>query len=554
MDGNLTYVACGLLIVVYAWGRFNTPLSNRSSTRQTLYWSSAAGYVLSALALFAALVILLKAGPWRKFLIGAADDPSLPVPLVATLAMTTLLPSIPYLKRLDEGLLSLFLDWAEIPDEVKRRAAALTPESFSVSKDDLAALRNAYGDGSWGETLTEHLRRNGSEKLELSQYRFTCVVKLHHAIGKLAGVPRYGRFFDEADKEWAELDKKADEFLRRAAGSLSLAARLRAVENEEAYEELAKERREQFARDCRDIFGALALFLAHAVLRSEVSEKDILRRLREIGFASAEPMNLPGFPVNSLTGLALGVFLYLVLAIPFLALVMGMPRELQQSGGLMVAAKVTMVRLLTVALTVWLLQRYAFFRREPGEPPRFFAYAVNGAVCAVAATGICLVFHLTDNDPLAGAREDLPLILLSFLLCTTVAACCDDRVGDKPPPVWWRPAEAAGCALVMAAGMGVVLIYLGDLLPFSVAALSARTLALLIAMPSTLALIIGAFVPHIYRSARRAATARRHEARAAQSGDAPPDSGPRLPDIPNVVDAPRRAGVIRLARARPRAG
>jgi hypothetical protein len=49
----LTYAACGLLIVVYASGRFNTPPSNRSSTRQTLYWWSCAGYVLSALALFA---------------------------------------------------------------------------------------------------------------------------------------------------------------------------------------------------------------------------------------------------------------------------------------------------------------------------------------------------------------------------------------------------------------------------------------------------------------------------------------------------------------------
>jgi len=55
MDGNLTYAACGLLIIAYAWARFNTPPSNRSSTRQTLYWSSAIGYMLSALVLFAAL-------------------------------------------------------------------------------------------------------------------------------------------------------------------------------------------------------------------------------------------------------------------------------------------------------------------------------------------------------------------------------------------------------------------------------------------------------------------------------------------------------------------
>ncbi|HEY1364617.1 MAG TPA: hypothetical protein VGF60_20405, partial [Xanthobacteraceae bacterium] len=527
MDGIPTYAACGVLIALYAWGRFNTPPSNRSSTRQTLYWSSALGYVLSALALFVALVILLKAGPWRKFLIPGADDGSLPVPLIATLAMTTLLPSLPYLKRLDEALLALFLDWAEIPDEVKRRAATLTPESFAVSREDVAALRAAYGDGSWGESLIQHLRRHGGEKLELSQHRFTCVVKLHHALHKLARERRYTHFFDEAGREWAELDQKTGEFLRRSAASLTLAARLRAVENEDVYEELAKERREQFARSCREHFVALALFLAHAVLRSEGSEKDILRRLRETGFAAAEPMNLPGFPINSLTGLALGVFLYLVLAIPFFAVAMGMSQ--QQTGGLLTAAKVTVVRLATVALTVWLLQRYSFFRRGPGEPPRFFAYAVNGAICAAAAAGICLVFHLTDADPLAGARGDLPLILLTFLLCTAVAACCEDRVGDEPPPFWWRPAEGLACALAMAAGMGIVVTYMQDLLPFPVAALPARNLALLIAMPSVLALVLGACVPHIYRSARRAASARRDEARAAERELALPEAEPEPP-------------------------
>ena len=70
MNQNLTYAACGLLIIAYAWARFNTPPSNRSSTRQTLYWSSAIGYMLSALVLFAALSILLNAGPWRKLLLG----------------------------------------------------------------------------------------------------------------------------------------------------------------------------------------------------------------------------------------------------------------------------------------------------------------------------------------------------------------------------------------------------------------------------------------------------------------------------------------------------
>jgi hypothetical protein len=52
----------------------------------------------------------------------------------------------------------------------------------------------------------------------------------------------------------------------------------------------------------------LALFLAGAVLRSELTESGIVRRLRLLGFESAEPMNEPEFPIDSLTLLAFGVF------------------------------------------------------------------------------------------------------------------------------------------------------------------------------------------------------------------------------------------------------
>ena len=50
MDSNLgAYLVCGVLITFYAWDRFSTPASNRSSTRQALYWWGCAGYIVSAL-------------------------------------------------------------------------------------------------------------------------------------------------------------------------------------------------------------------------------------------------------------------------------------------------------------------------------------------------------------------------------------------------------------------------------------------------------------------------------------------------------------------------
>ena len=499
----IPYSACGLLIVIYAWGRFNTPPSNRSSTRQALYWWSGLGYVLSALMLFAGLCFLLQAGEWRTLLLGPADNAALSASLLATLAMTTLLPSIPVLKRVDEWLLAVFLDWAEIPAEVKRRAALMMPRSFEVTEADVAELRETYGDEGSGHAWTRHLRGQRGEGLELSQYRFTRVVKLYDRIGKLAGEPRYSHFFAETEGEFGELDKRMGEFLRRAGASLTLAEQQDGLDEGEAFEELIAERRAEFAQQCSEIFVALARFLARAVLRSERSERDIVRRLREIGFSAAEPMNLPNFPIDSLAVLALTLFLYLIIASWMFAQVAGVTGK--PVNGLAMAGKITLVRLVTIGVTVWLMQRYAFFHRMPGEPLRYFAYVVNGVIAAAVAFAVCLPFDF------ANAGNMLPPALLSFALCTAVALCCDVWVEDRPAPIWLRFAEAAGCGAVMA--VSIILLYFGDVMTFRAGSLPPEALALLITLPSGLACVIGGYVPHIYRTAHRAALSRRDEAK-----------------------------------------
>ncbi|MBV8935655.1 MAG: hypothetical protein JO095_07615 [Alphaproteobacteria bacterium] len=499
----IPYSACGLLIVIYAWGRFNTPPSNRSSTRQALYWWSGLGYVLSALMLFAGLCFLLQAGEWRTLIFGPADNPALSASLMATLAMTTLLPSIPVLKRADEWLLAVFLDWAEIPAEVKRRAALMTPRSFEVTETDVAELRETYGDEGSGHASARHLRGRRGEGLELSQYRFTRVVKLYDRIGKLAGEPRYSHFFAETQDEFGELEKRVGEFLRRAGASLTLAERQDGLDEGEAFEELIAERRAEFAQQCSEIFVALARFLARAVLRSERSERDIVRRLREIGFSAAEPMNLPNFPIDSLAVLALTLFLYLIFASWMFAQAAGATGK--PVNGLAMAGKITLVRLVTIGVTVWLMQRYAFFHRMPGEPPHYFAYLVNGLIAAAVAFAVCLPFDF------ANAGNMLPPALLSFAVCTAVALCCDDWIEDRPAPFWLRFAEAAGCGAVMA--VSVILLYFGDMMTFRAGSLPPEAFALLIILPSGLACVIGGYVPHIYRTAHHAALARRDEAK-----------------------------------------
>ncbi len=518
MNGHLAglaYIGCAALIAVYAWNRFNTPTSNRSSTLRALYWWSCLGYILSALVVFIALSLLLELGPWRTMMLGDADNPALPAPLIATLAMTTMLSSVPALKTLDGWILAQFHEWGAIPAEAKRRAAGLTTQSFWVQPEDVTALRDVYGDGSFGEHLAEHFRADRGEGLALSQYRLTAVVKLYDQLRALTSTPRYGRFFAEAAEEWDTLDQHTGAFIRKAAASLTVAARLRAVETEEVYEELMQERREQFAQSCRETFRILALFLARAVLRSEPDEQEIVRRLRSVGFATAEPMARPEFPIDSLTVLALWVFLYLVVLGLVFSHIPGVPHP--QQSALLMASKIALVRLGSVAATVWLMQRFAVLSRPAGGHPRYSGYVLAGLASACVAGALCLAFHLADADPISGLTGDEVLIGLSWMLCTAVAYCCDDWPIESVPPAWLRIAEAGGCGTVMA--VGAAMAWLADVVPFPIAG---WMIAVWVILPSLLAMALGGWVPHIYRTARRAAGARREEVRAEPSAASRP--------------------------------
>jgi hypothetical protein len=515
MDGNFSvsnigaYAACGVLIILYAWDRFNTPASNRSSTRQKLYWWGCAGYIVSAVAVFAVLSVLLQVGPWATALLGShtlvasadisdklATSADKSAPFIAALAMTTLLPSVPLLKQIDSWILSTFLDWAAIPAEVKRRAATMTPQSFRVTEEDVAALRDAY----YGDTVVDHLCARSNDGME-SQYRLTRILKLYDEIRKLASEPGYIHFFSEAADEFAALERKVAVFLRRSDNSLTLAKRLSTIDTQAICGEVMQERRNTFAEDCRDLFGDLALFLARAVLRSELSEKGIVDRLRLIGFSATAPMNLPSFPIDSLTVLAFLMFLYFVfvLQLPIV------PPQPDGSGWFFIASKVTIARLASIGLTVWLMQNYSVFRRLPGGSPRYFGYVLCGVIAAVATAGICLIFRLgTISVGALGLigliRADLPVIVVSGVLCAALSFCCDDWAEDTVAPIWLRFVEGVGCGLVMA--VVVVLMYFGtDLLP--------KMSQWVFGLPLVQGLLVGGWVPHIYRSAHRAAMSER---------------------------------------------
>jgi hypothetical protein len=256
-SGLLAYVVCAILITIYAWDRFNTPSSNRSSTLRALFWLNCVGYVSSALVLFVVLSVLFQEQPWLKlFGMSAKEMTRLPAPLIATMAMTIMLPSVPMLKKVDSFLLNKFLSWGAIPAEARRLAEeTMGPANFVVTQNDVEALRRSYekGDRDYGDKFPDHLtetdlRQEGVSGLKRSKYRFTRVVKLYHLICRLRAEPCYRRFFDETNDEFVELKRQIESFIRRAVISLDGACRNSGVEGNPSLQEIMSEWHERFCR------------------------------------------------------------------------------------------------------------------------------------------------------------------------------------------------------------------------------------------------------------------------------------------------------------------
>ena len=82
IHSHLTDIGCALIILIYAWDRFNTPPSNRSSTRRVLFWQACIGYLAATLALFTILTVLLGQQGWADLF---DLQQKLPAPLLATM-------------------------------------------------------------------------------------------------------------------------------------------------------------------------------------------------------------------------------------------------------------------------------------------------------------------------------------------------------------------------------------------------------------------------------------------------------------------------------------
>ncbi|MBE9567230.1 MAG: hypothetical protein IMF14_00950 [Proteobacteria bacterium] len=148
----LEWMIGGLFVGVNAYRRYNTPSSNRATTTFQNYITFFIFYLITVLSLYVFLGALFDSSPETIGLLYGAMlgqvNPTLPqefsglsAPMLSALFLTTLLPSLPWLSRYDQALLSKFWERGHIPNHVQKMAAAMRRAPFNFSPSQSKHLR-----------------------------------------------------------------------------------------------------------------------------------------------------------------------------------------------------------------------------------------------------------------------------------------------------------------------------------------------------------------------------------------------------------------------------
>lgn len=498
----------GLVVLLYARDRFDSPGPVRWTTTFARYWLARIGYMSTLLVAYLILAgAFTDAKPLWAFLIGQQAPVSLPTsgdlpgPLFAALLMTSFLPHIPYLKMIDEAAKRTFQRIGNIPVEVRilsdqlERAPLMLPEQ---ARTGLADAPDSFGmSNSWFRLPPRTLT-----------YRWARVALLYVSIKRWGRSPTYELYVSERKSSYDDLISRVESFRDSneiAEAGLAADALPR---NSPAFRD-AEKKIEDMHRDLCD-------FIAGGLLSSGRSPKQRQHLLDEIGVAAFDKQLRPAMSIHHIFMVGGAIFL-MVLFAALLFQQFVAPGELRI--GIRILFMVPIIYCVSIVIAIYPKSIWTFADiRVAGQRP-VMGYAASGAIAVIAAFVIQLVFryvqggtllqifsqHGSFTKALQTNLERWPWFLMTFFTTVAIAWAADDHYSAKTEPKWLRPAETLGMALVFGSLQWVTLRLLVLYSPFP-ERWSGRQLQMIV----TSALVgacIGYVVPACYRTGCRRAPA-----------------------------------------------
>ena len=269
----LVTLACGLIVMLYAAKRYDTPETNRLSTTRSLFFLTGAGYMATSFMLFLVLCeIVLKPGVLTFLGVKEAQDAMSKFaspPVLAAVILTTMLPNVAVLSTADQWFLKRFQIWGRIPQGVRSLSDQLTPDALPLQQADLEEIKTWITED--GDISNELAIRISSTSDSTSRGLFTRVLRLYQEVEKLEALPAYAKAFRAHHEGWQAVHDDFRVFTAQSQAFFLLFDRLRLVEGA-AGEDALKQAGDRYRDICRRLYRQLTELLARLLLIVEGSE------------------------------------------------------------------------------------------------------------------------------------------------------------------------------------------------------------------------------------------------------------------------------------------
>lgn len=264
--------------------------------------------------------------------------------------------------------------------------------------------------------------------------------------------------------------------------------------------------RRSFKSRVEDIHRELADFMARALLACERGNKDVIDRLKDLGFVIAIERSAV-FDVNRFVSIAGCIFVLFLGGGALIGSFLHQQIPIQRLFAISLMLATTYGAAIACAIVPKQLWSLADID-EVGHRPAI-GYLASGLLALAAAGGVSLLFNIILAwDVGIGFRHfgfSYPWLAMSFVAACLIAFQCDDyaisdhAITGGDPPCWLRWAEAGSAAIVLMAASMLVREWLSEIPDIPPQRIPDPRF--LLPIQASLGLLIGAAVPHWYRGA-----------------------------------------------------
>jgi hypothetical protein len=501
LGNNLAQVFAGIVVALYAWKRYGTPTSNRSSTTRVQFHSTCCAYVLCALTIYLALTTLLENPEAIRFLTFGIQLPegttNLSTPFVAALFLTTLLPSIPLLCGIDTALLKFFQRLGSIPIEVRRLRHDLKEMGYAPTQKTEALVRDYLN--AYPKVLSSRLVFGRGKTI---QHDFTRILCLYCELKELD--EQSGFLSDFVDEE-EELKKLVDLVCAQATSYFSF------VQAKGVAPDALQEATVGFEKICDAADTKICLLFARGLLSASWSGGKLRQRLGNLGFSVGAH---PPFILN--TVLTAGIIVFAIFISGMFLMRAAGPFEMNINRQVTLAMVIAVNYGIAATLALMLKRRCAFGKRTGERGRSVLAYLISAALTGMAAMSVGLLHTAFWEGGIAAGAERYftvayPWICPPVVVALLLAFLCDNFALAKSEPRWLRWVEGAVTGVAVAATTLGASIWFRDLLLHApkpttgVANIASPAVytAVLISIGIAIGMTLGSLVPYAYRKARR---------------------------------------------------